>query len=168
MSTYKLREIKREIRVLGLATIKANLHDYYAVGVIFRGKHWIDGVIKSTVRGPDLTEGVSRMISGSNHYPQIRVLLTARRLLEDGATIDTLRLSIDTKRPVIGLGFGENRFTGDHWLKIVSLEEFEAHAIGLDRTQVAKVLTTASRDKGLPEVLRVAELVVKSYSSNRT
>ena len=168
MSTYKLREIKREIRVLGLAASKVNFFDYHAVGVIFRGKRWIDGVIKSTIRGPDLTEGLTRMIKGSNHYPQIRVLLVDQRLIEGEATVDTIRLSLDTKRPVIGLGFGFDQLGGDHGLKIERLEEFDGHSIGLDKAPTVRVLTMASRDRGLPEALRVAELIVKSYSSNRT
>jgi len=168
MSTYKLREIKREIRVLGLAASNVNFFDYHAVGVIFRGKRWIDGVITSTIKGPDLTDGLTRMINGSKHYPQIRVLLVDQRLIEGGAMIDTIRLSTETERPVIGLGFGSNQHRGDHGLKIERLENFEGHVIGLDKKLAAKVLNIASRDRGLPEALRVAELIVKSYSSKRT
>lgn len=168
MSTYKLREIKREIRVLGLAASKVNFSDYHAVGVIFRGKRWIDGVLKSTMKGPDLTEGLTQMIKGSNHYHQIRVLLTDRKLLDCEAMMDPIRLSIDTKRPIISLGFNLDPSIGDHGLKIERLEELDGHAIGLDKKRAAKVLTMASRDRGLPEVLRVAEVIVKSYSSKRT
>jgi len=167
MSTYKLREIKREIRVLGLAASNVNFSDYQAVGVIFRGKRWIDGVITSTIKGPDLTDGLTRMIIGSNHYPQIRVLFVDQRLIEGEGMMDTIRLSIETERPVIGLGFGLNQL-GDHGLKIERLEEFDGHAIGLDKNRAARVLAIASRDRGPPEALRVAELIVKSYSSKRT
>ena len=52
----RLGEIKREIRVLGLASYSnPDRGTYETVGVIFRGKHWLDGVFKTSSRSPQTT-----------------------------------------------------------------------------------------------------------------
>ena len=60
MSTTRLREIKREIRVLGLASYRNSDTDTHeTVGVIFRGKHWLDGVLKTSSGDPSITMDVA-------------------------------------------------------------------------------------------------------------
>ena len=52
----RLREIKKGIRVLGLASYNnPDRGAYETVGVIFKGKHWLDGVFKTSSRSPQTT-----------------------------------------------------------------------------------------------------------------
>ena len=73
MSVVRLREIKREIRVLGLASYcNPDTGTHEIVCVIFRGKHWLDEVLKTSSDDPSITREVAETIRRSNHHPQIR------------------------------------------------------------------------------------------------
>jgi hypothetical protein len=71
----RIRQVKREIRALGIVAKGLRGGGGLAVGVIFRGGLYLDGVIKAKAHGPDITGAVAEMIKASPHYPQIRVLL---------------------------------------------------------------------------------------------
>ncbi len=73
--------------------------------MIFRGKHWLDRVLKTSSVGTSITMEVVETIRRSNHHPQIRVILLHRDLLNDGAGIDPHRLSRETGKPVLALEF---------------------------------------------------------------
>ena len=156
MSTTRLREIKREIRVLGLAswsTPDTGTHE--TVGVIFRGKHWLDGVLKTSSGGPSITTEVAETIRRSNHHPQIRVILLHRDLLNDGAEIDPHRLSRETGKPVIARGFQDPPQN--------SQSPTPPIAVGIDEKTAKRVLKITSRTGLYPEALRVAGLLVESF-----
>jgi endonuclease V-like protein UPF0215 family len=106
MNVARLREIKREIRVLGLASYSnPDTDTHEIVCVIFRGKHWLDGVLKTSSDDPSITTEVAETIRRSNHHSQIRVILLHRALLNDDAEIDPHRLSRETDKSGIALGF---------------------------------------------------------------
>lgn len=156
MSVTRLREIKREIRVLGLASWsnpKTGTHE--TVGVIFRGKHWLDGVLKISSEGPSITTEVAETIRHSNHHPQIRVILLHRDLLNDGAEIDPHRLSRETGKPVIALGFQDSPQNSQSPTPPIT--------IGIDEKTAKKILKIASRTGVYPEALRVAGLLAESF-----
>ena len=156
MSTTRLREIKREIRVLGLASwSKSDTGTHETVGVIFRGKHWLDGVLKTSSGGPSITTEVAETIRRSNHHPQIRVILTHRDLLNDGAEIDPHRLSRETGKPVIALGFQDTPQN--------SQSPTPPIAVGIDEKTAKRVLKITSRTGLYPEALRVAGLLAESF-----
>ena len=158
MSTTRLREIKREIRVLGLASrsnLDAGTHE--TVGVIFRGKHWLDGVLKTSSEGPSVTAEVAETIRGSNHHPQIRVILLHRDLLNDGAEIDPHRLSRETGKPVIALGFQDPPQN--------SRSPTPPITVGVDEKTAKKILKKTSRTGLYSEALRVAGLIAESHSN---
>jgi endonuclease V-like protein UPF0215 family len=158
MSTIRLREIKREIRVLGLASWSnpdAGTHE--TVGVIFRGKHWLDGVLKTSSGGPSITTEVTETIRHSNHYPQIRVIILHRDLLNDGADIDLHRLSRETGKPVIALGFQNHPKN--------SLSPSPPITVGIDEKTAKRILKKTSRTGLYPEALRVAGLMAESHSN---
>ena len=82
MRIYHLRQVKKEIRVLGFAAKPTGVNDkLYVVGVVFRGKLWLDGVMRTVACGPDITKEVVEMIINSPHHPQIRVILLHGDLL---------------------------------------------------------------------------------------
>ena len=158
MSVTRLREIKREIRVLGLASWSNSDTDAHeTVGVIFRGKHWLDGVLKTSSRGPSITTEVAETIRRSNHHPQIRVILLHRDLLNDVAEIDPHRLSQETGKPVIALEFQDPPQNSQSPTPPV--------IVGIDEKTAKRILKITSRTGLYPEALRVAELIAKSHSN---
>ena len=77
MTAQRLRQVKREIRVLGVAASRVG-EDSIVVGVVYRGSLWLDGVMKTTTREADLTDALIGLVKGSPHYGQIRVILLSK------------------------------------------------------------------------------------------
>ncbi len=160
MSVTRLREIKREIRVLGLASYSnsdTGIHE--TVGVLFRGKHWLDGVLKTSSGGPSITTEVAETIRRSNHHPQIRVILLHRDLLNNGAEIDPRRLSRETGKPVIALGFQDSPRNSESLTPPIT--------VGIDEETAKRLLKITSRTGLYPEALRVAGLLAESFKPNQ-
>jgi endonuclease V-like protein UPF0215 family len=156
MSVTRLREIKREIRVLGLASwSNPDTGTHETIGVIFRGKHWLDGVLKSSSGGPSITTEVAETIRRSTHHPQIRVILLHRNRLNDGAEIDPHRLSREIGKPVIALGFQDAPKNSQSPPPPIT--------VGIDEETAKKILKITSRTGLYPEALRVAGLLAESF-----
>jgi endonuclease V-like protein UPF0215 family len=167
MSTPRLREIKKEIRVLGLASwSNSSTGTYETVGILFRGKSWLDGVLRTHSSVQDVTEDVVKMITSSNHHPQIRAILLHSKLLTDGSQIDPYRLAEETERPVIVIGFEdplqERKGEGDHIHRSAS----SVTTIGINEETAKRVLRASTRTEKYPEALRVAELLKESFRRN--
>lgn len=171
----RIRQVKKEIRVLGIA-VKPSIREeqFHAVGVVFRGGLWLDGVMKTTAQGPDITDKLAEMITESTHHPQIRVILLHEALIEGEATVDPFRLSIGTTKPVIVVSSdgkhpkvaqasGELavfRFTcerGDESIDVLS--------IGLRSSNATRILEMSTREGVMPEALRVASLIVSAVAA---
>jgi endonuclease V-like protein UPF0215 family len=169
MSAFKIRRVKKEIRTLGLASKRTGSEDeFLVVGVVFRGNHWLDGVMRTTASKADITHRSVEMITASRHHPQIRAILIHGDLLLDGITIDPCSLSRETMRPVIALNFKGEPRSDDPDLKVYALDkEVEgtpSYSIGLESRIADEILRVASRDSDLPEALRVAELLLSAYT----
>ncbi len=170
MKEYNLRHVKREIRVLGLAVKPSRAdNEFHAVGVVYRGRLWLDGVMRTTARGPEITKDITEMIKSSPHYPQIRVILLDADSVCRAAAVDPVDLSCGTSRPVIAMGFEE----AEHPTEGVSVRRLDLRQgdrsittllVGLKGPVATRVLETASRDNKAPEALRVAGLAVSALS----
>jgi endonuclease V-like protein UPF0215 family len=158
----RIRQVKREIRALGIVAKGLRGGGGLAVGVIFRGGLYLDGVIKAKAHGPDITGAVAEMIKASPHYPQIRVLLINEALIDKEARIDPSKLHIDVMRPLILLSERGPDEWGAPWDasrvelggKPVTMIPF-----GLGRREAERILMITTRDDVLPEPIRVAELI---------
>ena len=167
MGTSRLREIKREIRVLGLASWSdSSTGTYETVGVLFRGKRWLDGVLRTRSSSHDITEDVVEMIRDSNHYPQIRVILLHSELLTVGAEIEPHRLSEGTRKPVIALGLEETLQKAQGEAGRTHPGAASATSIGINEETAERVLRASTRTEKLPEALRVAGLFTDSFKPN--
>ncbi|UCD45792.1 MAG: DUF99 family protein [Candidatus Bathyarchaeota archaeon] len=163
MRSYVIRQVKEEIRVLGVAAKKdEDSKGYHIVGAVFRGRLYLDGVMATGARGADVTEETVEMITASPHHLQIRVILIYAGLL-DGSTIDPIALSEATSRPIIAIGHAQEATNG------VSTEKFHlvvddtvipVLSVGLKERVARQVLGKATRNAVLPEALRVAGLIV--------
>lgn len=163
MGTYRIRQVKKEIRVLGLAARQApDGHGFDVVGVIYRGRHWLDGVLRTTSIDSDVTSEAVEMIVGSDHNPQIRVILLHTDLLKDGTTIDPSELSKGTLKPVIAMRFKETPKDDPSQTERVPLDLESSIAFGLEKRVAERILESTSRESSPPEALRVAELILSS------
>lgn len=169
MKMYNLRHVKKEIRVLGLAVKPSGAdHRFYVVGVVYRGKLWLDGVMRTTTHGPEITEDVVEMIKESPHHPQIRAVLLDGDLVCDEATIDPISFSSGASKPVIALNFQTDRSAEHEHVHELALTQKSASipalSVGLRSRVALGVLEVVSRSGEIPEALRVAELVVSALS----
>ena len=112
---YNLREVKKEIRVLGIAAKNRSDSAIQAVGVVYRGKLYLDGVMRTSAKGPDITEEIATMIDKSSHKPQIRVILLDAALLHEGIKIDPIRLSNSLSKPVVTMNTEKHTAPGDEF-----------------------------------------------------
>jgi len=172
MSAFKIRRVKKEIRTLGLAAKSTGSEDeYLIVGVVFRGNLWLDGVMRAMAPEADITDGSVEMITTSRHHPQIRAILIHGGLLYDGITIDACRLSKEAMRPVIALNFKEEIGADDTaHTRVYALdtegEETHSCSIGIESRVADEILRVASMDSALPEALRVAGLLLSSFTEH--
>ncbi len=176
MRVIRIRQVKKEIRVLGIA-VKASAEDeqFNAVGVVFRGALWLDGVMKTTAKGPDITNELAEMITESPHHPQIRAILLHHSLIKGGATVKPYHLSTATSKPVITISKDERSLeapltSGElavfRFLYERGDESMDVLSIGLRSSDTAKILEMTTREGVMPEALRVANLIVSAVAAS--
>ncbi len=154
-----IREIKKEIRVLGLtSSYQSETRIHEIVAVIFRGKFWLDGVLRINSKDSEIIDKVIKLIKTSNHYPQIRVILINRDRLPS-TNLNLQRLSAELKRPLISLGYKMTLQKGFYSCK---WRETPISFIGLVEKNALKVLNISSQNEE-PEALRIARLIVESF-----
>ena len=157
MAPQKLRQIKREIRVLGVAA-RCDPRGYSIVGVVYRGNLWLDGVLKAHSIVTHITEPIAEMLLRSPHLGQVRVILASRAYLPAEVIISTAELYARTGKPVIILGDS---------LEATGLWRSEGEKVGfsvegLSRWSAIGVLKASTREGIIPEALRVAALTLSA------
>jgi len=130
---------KREVRVLGL-TYRVYSGCSFILGVVFRGRLWLDGVLYRRLESRDgiLSELIS-MINESPHRGQIRVVVLDEMLYRILGLIGVEELYTNFKLPIIA--FEEGRV---------------AATIGVD--DIDGFLRVAASDSGV-EALRIASMM---------
>lgn len=163
---YSLREVKKEIRVLGIAARSRQDSENLAVGVVFRGRLYLDGVMVTSAEGPDITDDVASMIEESPHRPQIRVILLDESLLRDGVEVDPVGLSNCLSKPVIVLNAKGNPPPGGMHTRAFTYRHGDAEtlclSVGLPEKTASQALKVSSPAGGTPEALRVSEIIVSA------
>ncbi len=183
-----IREVKREIRIVGIDDGMFTPHSKEMVdviGVVFRGGHWLDGFMhtKVTVDGMDATEKLIQMITASPHHRQLRVIMLNGVTLAGFNVVDIGELHTKTKIPVIAVTRDKPNFkqikkalrhlpeTDRRWktitkagkiIKVQTREDEEsiyAHTTGLDKVTAKRILKTTSTRSNIPEPLRVAHII---------
>lgn len=158
----RIRQVKREIRTLGVVA-KRYKTGSLAVGVIFRGGLYLDGVIKATANSPDITNTIVEMIKSSPHYPQIRVIIIHEGLIEE-VKVDPSKLYGEVMRPLLLLSdeeFSVKEYKASRGTLEVKLGDKTVNVMpfGLGRREAEKILMITTRNGALPEPIRVAELI---------
>ena len=186
--------IKPEIRVLGVDDGAFTPHvkgQVPVIGVVFRGGHWLDGVMhtKITVDGFDATHKISSMITSSPHYKQLRVIMLNGITFAGFNIKDNKTLNVITKLPVITVTRKKPNLTAIHkalknlpksqerWNTILNAgEPFEVptrsgkkkiymQVAGISQDDAQKILRLTSTRSNIPEALRVAHLIASGIVS---
>ena len=184
----KIRAVKPEIRVLGIDDGVFTPHSKEltdVVGVVFRGGHWLDGFMHTQVQvdGMDATEKLTRMITESPHYQQLRVIMLNGVTLAGFNVVDLAELHKKTKLPVIAVTRDSPDFEDirkalrnlsqmeARWKAIekagkiheVCTREGEApvfvHAVGISKRMTERIMKSTSTRSNIPEPLRVAHII---------
>ncbi len=193
MSRIRFRAIKPEIRVLGVDDGVFVPHEKglaLVVGVVFRGGHWIDGVMSTKVEvdGFDATEKMVSMIISSPHYKQLRVIILNGVTFAGFNVVDIKKLNLETELPVIAVTRDRPNFkkirealknlpaSEERWKAVLNAGEiFEVPTgseggkvymefSGLVEEDAKRVLQVTSTRSNIPEALRAAHLIASSIS----
>jgi len=184
----KVREVKPEIRVLGIddGVFKPHSKDMVdVVGVVFRGGYWLDGFMHTKVQvdGMDATERLAEMITHSPHYPQLRVIMLNGVTLAGFNIVDIKELYEKVKRPTIAVTRDKPNLkdikkalqnlleTEKRWKaidragKMIRVRTRErqdpiyVHVAGIPEETAERILKSTSTRSNIPEALRVAHII---------
>jgi uncharacterized protein len=185
--------IKPEIRVLGVDDGGFVPHVKQLVpviGVVFRGGYWLDGVMSTEIEvdGFDATEKIARMVTGSPHCKQLRVIMLNGITFAGFNVVDVQALNVLTGLPVIAVTREkpdlprirralENLPLGEERWKVIlrAGEIFEVsvgrgkqrvfvHVVGVSVDDAVRIVRLTSTRSNVPEALRVAHLVASGIS----
>lgn len=166
---FRIREVKPEIRALGISVRQARNGHYQIVGVVYRGKLYLDGVLKAVSVASDVSQMIVEMIQGSSHIHQLRVILLDESLLDPNVNVNPYLLSREVSKPVIAIGFSEQTdakhpqtITFRYWLDRL----VDVLSVGLDLEKAQKILETTTKTGYKPEVLRIAGILALSIAES--
>lgn len=196
MNIVKFREIKREIRILGVddgGFIHGRGNRAEVIGVVFRGGYWMDGIMFTDVEvdGTDATDRIVEMIVNSPHMEQIRVIITDGLTFGGFNVIDIVSLFERTVIPVIAvadkrpeldevkkalknLSDWENR-----WNSILNagemitinphkdLNPLYIQIAGISKKDAEEIIVKSAIRSRIPEPLRVAHLIASGITHHR-
>ncbi len=191
MKLTTFRSVKREVRIVGIDDGKFPLPGSTRrslIGVVFRGGEWLDGVLRVTIKtdGINVTDKITKMIKGSSHYDQIRVLMLYGLTFAGFNVVDLKRLYRRVERPVIVVMKDQPDYAKieeamkrlDDWetrLQLIKdagapipvttrrdapLIYLQVHGIGIEDAE--RIVRLASTRDSLPEPVRVANIIASA------
>ncbi|MEM3693355.1 MAG: DUF99 family protein [Candidatus Bathyarchaeia archaeon] len=146
-----IREVKPEIRVMGLWSVIVRRGYTDFIGVVYRGGLWLDGVLRRRIKNGD-REAITKLakaIRASPHFGQLRVIITQDSPEMRMTILKAERLNELTSLPVIVLSEDAKLF----------------RAYGLDDSTAYKILQRIQGSEGIPDALRVAKLFSKALAN---
>lgn len=189
----KFREIKPEIRVLGVddCPFKPRSHGSVdVVGVVYRGGYWLDGIMTTEVQidGLDATEKIAKMIVDSPHYDQLRVIMLNGITFAGFNVVDIRKLFNKTGLPVIVLtkekpDLEEIRVAlqklpqwRSRWKAMIeageiftlktrrNAEPLSMQIMGISRQDAEKIVKMTCTRSSIPEAVRVAHIIASGIA----
>jgi len=171
LQPVRIRQVKKEIRVLGVAA-SVQGDSTKVVGVVFRGARWLDGGLSTASEEADLTRAIVEMVNGSPHRKQMRVIMFHSDLIPVGKRVDPARILSGTSKPVIILGAkGPGTVTDPNMGRIMwgrGANAVDAAYIGLRERDAEAVLRVSAGGGPMPEALRVAGLIIRALPAPPT
>ncbi len=189
----KIRRVKPEIRVLGVddgVFVPHSKGVATVVGVVYRGGHWLDGVMRTEVEidGMDATEKIESMITASPHYDQLRVVMlngvtfAGFNMVDIKKLFERVRLPVitvtrekpdldDIRRALRNLPEYENRLEAmENAGKLIEVHTRDAEQavyvqiVGISEKDAEKILKSTSTRSNIPEALRVAHIIASGLT----
>jgi endonuclease V-like protein UPF0215 family len=193
LANRKFRIIKSEIRVLGVddGVFTPHVESWVpVVGVVFRGGYWLDGVMHTEilVDGFDATEKISKMITGSPHYKQLRVIMLNGITFAGFNVVDMKTLNAATHLPIIAVtrekpdlqsireALKHMPRSEERWQTVLNAgevseistrredEKIYLHTAGVSMSDAERIVRLTSTRSNVPEALRVAHLIASGIS----
>lgn len=195
-SVVKFREIKREIRILGVddgGFIHKRGNRAEVIGVVFRGGHWMEGIMFTDVEvdGTDATERIAEMIVKSPHMEQVRVIITNGLTFAGFNVVDITSLFDRSGIPVIAVA--DKKPDADEvkkalknlsdwekrWTSILNagemitvntqrdLNPLYVQIAGISKKDAVEIVVKSATRSRIPEPLRVAHLIASGLTHNR-
>jgi len=160
-----LRKVKPEIRVLAVTGVKTSrsLKRFPILGVVFRGKHWLDGVLKTSasLHGSPV-KALNRMVKRSGHYGQVRVVMADGGFPWQVKTEEWGWLAERLGRPLIL--FNEKASDGSNYSPIKGgFGKAWAKVFRLSLDEAALVVEASTAHPPIPEPLRIARMLAEAY-----
>ncbi|MBM3291720.1 hypothetical protein FJY84_03485 [Candidatus Bathyarchaeota archaeon] len=158
MKPSRLKEVKDEIRILGVAIEKKN--DFYQIiGVIYRGKKFLDHVIKIQASYPEIENNLINEINNSSNKSQIRCLIFHYDAIPLKLELNFLKIFEETKIPLISI------FREIESKKLYKLKDDSKsiNFFGINFPDTKKILKKVIDSENIPEAVRVANLILKAY-----
>jgi endonuclease V-like protein UPF0215 family len=174
--------IKKEIRVLGVAFSPPNPMSNsrtQVVGVVYRGNRWLEGAMRISVspEATDLSFAISKMVKGSPHLPQLRVIVLDELVAKSGLYVNIEALSRKTGLPVVAvlrnrlrLKRASKESARDQARRVKLLEGLQAelwrfgrrrffiYSANLGGMDLNELLRVCASKEGVPEAARVASI----------
>ena len=186
--------IKPEIRVLGVDDGKFVPHtntQVLVVGIVFRGGHWLEGLLRTTVTvdGLDATDKITSMITDSSHCRQLQVIMLNGITFAGFNVVDIKMLNKATGIPVVTVTREKpdldrihsalvNLPAGELRWRIINeagapseLETRNAGAkiyvqtAGIQKDDAERIIRFTSTRSSIPEPLRVAHIVASGLGA---
>ena len=187
----KFREIKREIRIVGVDDcpfVPRSLGRVDVIGIVLRGGCCVDGAMRTSVAidGFDATEKIAEMISSSPHYKQLRIIMLDGVTFAGFNIVDVRKLfgltglpvlaltrkkaNMDNiKRALMRLERWEERLkriqsAGEMFNIDVRKTELHMHVAGISREDAEKIVRVSCTQGNIPEPLRVAHIIASALT----
>jgi len=173
--------MKKEIRVVGIDDISFNKFKdkkTKVIGVVYRGGHFMDGVLTTEVKvdGTDSTSKIINMVSKSKFLPQLQCILLDGIAVGGFNVIDVVKLSENTKLPVIAVMRNypdfEKIIKTLKKLKMSSKirliekagpvhkhDKIHIQVVGINLETAKQIISITSTHSYVPEPIRVAHLI---------
>lgn len=176
--------IKKEIRVLGLAfspSSSISKSRIQVVGVVYRGNRWLEGAMRTSLppEARGLSSAVSKMVTSSPHFPQLRVIVLDELVAKSGLYVNVEALSRKTRLPVVAVLRNRPRLkraskeSAKHYARRVKVLEslqsepwrfrrrrFFIYSANLGEMDLSDLLRVCASEEGIPEAARVARIAI--------
>ena len=190
----EITAIKRELRIVGIDgfTLPEQAKSV-VVGAVYRGKFWLDGIMRTVIDAESLnaTKEVAHMITVSNHYKQLRVIMLHGLMFASPNIIKIDELYEETRLPVISVTekridpsdiLNASMRLKDHGIGVVAPEHALAgipiatkprappifmQFTGLTKQKAEEVLRMSCARSRIPEPVRVAHTIASALKKQK-
>jgi len=158
--------------LLGISIGPIRRNQAIAVGVVFRGNSWLDGVLSCTI---DLTKpnpwlNLLKAVMRSRQYSQLHAIILSRSVLRNGINVPSLakKLSVPVVAIVTGLRsstFTKSQLGTRNYQFLINGKRISVLAKGVTFKEAQEIFEVGcSPHSFLPEATRVADLIAKHGS----